>query len=308
MKSIPLAIVGLGKIARDQHLPAIAANGEFELVGVASPVDQLSTVASHADLPTLLKAVPSLQAVALCTPPQVRYQLARFALEQGLHVLLEKPPCVTVSEAHALVELAHRRGVALLAAWHSRFAPAVEPARIWAAAQALDSVNVSWMEDVRVWHPGQSWIWKAGGQGVFDPGINALSILTRIVPGRLMLQKAALRFPENRDTPIAAHLELVSTHGVPVVAELDFLHAGEPQWQIELRSSSARCRLLMGGNALSVDGHTIPLAEPAEYRSVYAHFAHLVRERALDVDLAPLQLVADAFLCGQRFAVAPFIE
>jgi hypothetical protein len=30
--------------------------------------------------------------------------------------------------------------------------------------------------------------------------------------------------------------------------------------------------------------------------------------RAIDVDSAPLQLVADAFLCGRRIEVEPFIE
>jgi D-galactose 1-dehydrogenase len=308
MTPVPLAIVGLGKIAHDQHLPAILANGEFKLAGVASPEGQLENVPSHVDLPTLLKAVPSLQAIAVCTPPQVRYQIARFALERGLHVLLEKPPCVTVSEAQALVELAQRHKVALLAAWHSRFAPAVEPMRIWAAARMLSSVAVSWKEDVRIWHPGQSWIWRAGGQGVFDPGINALSILTRIVPGRLTVQHALLSFPKNSDTPIAASLHLLSANGVPVTVELDFLHAGEPEWQIDLRSTLGRCQLSMGGNALSVDGHTVLIPEPAEYRGVYAHFAQLVRERALDIDLAPLQLVADSYLCGQRSEVAPFVE
>jgi D-galactose 1-dehydrogenase len=45
-------------------------------------------------------------------------------------------------------------------------------------------VNVIWREDVRVWHPGQDWIWQPGGLGVFDPGINALSIITHILPAR----------------------------------------------------------------------------------------------------------------------------
>ena len=43
---------------------------------------------------------------------------------------------------------------------------------------------VTWKEDVRHWHPGQQWIWEAGGFGVFDPGINALSIVTKIMPDR----------------------------------------------------------------------------------------------------------------------------
>src|ERR1700752_1279773 len=103
MKKIRIAIVGLGKIARDQHLPSLAANDAFELVGVASPHHRLDGAPSFRSIEELLQAVPGITAVSLCTTPQVRYQIARHALEQGLHVLLEKPPGVTVSEVLALI-------------------------------------------------------------------------------------------------------------------------------------------------------------------------------------------------------------
>jgi hypothetical protein len=46
----------------------------------------------------------------------------------------------------------------------------------------------------------------------------------------------------------------------------------------------------------------------AEYPALYAHFAQLVRHRTVDADIAPLQLVADAFLCGHCIDVEPFVE
>ena len=59
---------------------------------------------------------------------------------------------------------------------------------------------------MRRWHPGQAWIWEPGGFGVFDPGINALSIATSIF-APFFLTAARLDFPENRDAPIAAALD-----------------------------------------------------------------------------------------------------
>ena len=94
----------------------------------------------------------------------------------------------------------------LFATWHSRFAHAVAPARAWLDGRTVRSARISWKEDVRHWHPGQAWIWQPAGFGVFDPGINALSILTEILPGAFMVREATLTFPENRDTPIAATL------------------------------------------------------------------------------------------------------
>lgn len=298
-----IAIIGLGKIARDQHVPTIAATDDFELVGIASPQGRLEGVPGFDDLPTLLDAVPGIEALALCTEPQLRCELARLGLERGLHVLLEKPPAATVSEALSLVELAQQRAVALVASWHSRHAPCVEPARAWLASRTILAASVHWQEDVRVWHPGQAWIWEAGGLGVFDPGINALSILTQLLPA-LVLRSAELRIPRNCETPVAASLALVSGGRVPVHMELDFQHPGEPRWDIEVQTDRGVLTLARGGAAMAVDGTPVPVADAAEYRGVYAHFAQHVRSGSIDLDVTPLQLAADAFLCGRRIEVA----
>jgi D-galactose 1-dehydrogenase len=59
---------------------------------------------------------------------------------------------------------------------------------------------------------------------------------------------------------------------------------------------------------MHVDGKAVIQEPDSEYASLYAHFAPLVRERRLDVDLAAFRLVADAFMCGRRVTVDPFIE
>ena len=305
---IKIAIVGLGKIARDQHIPSLRSSDAFELIAVASPHHQLDGMPSFGDLPSLLHAVPEVEAVALCTTPQVRYELARYALEQGRHVLLEKPPGVTVSEVLALVDLAKQRGVGLFASWHSRHARAVEPARVWLAGRKILGATITWKEDVRVWHPGQPWIWQAGGLGIFDPGINALSIVTRIFPGSLALKRAELSYPRNCETPIAARLLLTDSHGAAAQAEMDFRQTGPQTWDVDVDTDAGRLRLSSGGAALTIDDRAVETVASSEYGSLYAHFATLVRARAIDVDCAPLQLVADAFLCGRRVEVEPFVE
>jgi D-galactose 1-dehydrogenase len=308
MHKIKIAIVGLGKIARDQHVPLLATSDKFELVAVASPHSKLDRVRCYGSIEALLQAEPDVSAVALCTTPQVRYETARHALERGRHVLLEKPPGATISEVHALVEVAERQGIALFASWHSRHAAAVEPARTWLAKRKILGVSVAWKEDVRVWHPGQAWIWKAGGLGVFDPGINALSILTRIIPGTLILKDAELSYPSNCETPIAARLLLTDSHGTPVRVELDFLHVGPQQWDIAVDTDGGRLTLSMGGTLMRVDGDIVPMAQNSEYSNLYDHFATLVHSRRIDADVAPFQLVADALLCGRRINVAPYVE
>lgn len=308
MSPIKLAIVGLGKIARDQHLPSLAANPNYQLVAVASPNNKLDGVPSYPNIETLLREQPGVEAVSLCTTPQVRYDIARYALEQNRHVMLEKPPGATLNEVAALMDLAQQRQLALFATWHSREAAAVEPARDWLVGRTIRNVQVTWKEDVRVWHPGQAWIWRAGGLGVFDPGINALSIITRILPQPLVLKDAELSFPSNCETPIAAQLSLQGPGGLPVRAEFDFRQTGPQSWDIDVDTDDGHLRLAKGGSEMFVDGKPMVQAPDREYANLYARFAPLVRERRMDVDLAAFRLVADAFMCGRRIIVDPFIE
>jgi len=308
MSTIKIALVGIGKIARDQHVPALKGNPAFELVAAASPHHQLDGVRNFKDVQSLLAAIPDVDAIAVCTPPQVRYDIARYALEHGRHVLLEKPPGATLNEVSALIDIAERRKVSLFATWHSREAAAVERAREWLATRRVQRALVTWKEDVRVWHPGQTWIWKAGGLGVFDPAINALSIMTRIFPSALVLRDAELAFPSNCEAPIAGKILLTQDDGAEVRMELDFLQTGPQTWDIEVETDQGRLLLSKGGSVMRIDDQPVFEAPEREYPNLYARFETLVRKREIDVDVAPLRLVADAFMCGRRVTVAPFVQ
>ena len=71
--AIGVALVGVGKIARDQHIPSIAANPAFRLVAAASRSAEVDGVANFGTLDELLADATGVDAVALCTPPQVRH-------------------------------------------------------------------------------------------------------------------------------------------------------------------------------------------------------------------------------------------
>ncbi|WP_425902603.1 Gfo/Idh/MocA family protein [Agrobacterium radiobacter] len=308
MSATKLAIVGVGKIVRDQHLPAIAGNPDFELICTASRHGTVDGVASYGTIEAMLEAVPAIDAVSLCMPPQYRYEAAYAALNAGKHVFLEKPPGATLSEVQDLVRLADSKGLSLFASWHSRYAPAVEAAKAFLASTKIDSVHVIWKEDVRHWHPNQAWIWQAGGLGVFDPGINALSIITHILPHALFLTKATLEFPENRDAPIAADLHFSDVTQTPVHAEFDWRQTGKQSWDIVAETAAGRMVLSEGGAKLSINGEE-KLSEPErEYPALYERFSGIIKAGRSDVDLAPLTHVADAFLLGRHKFVDSFYD
>jgi D-galactose 1-dehydrogenase len=306
MSPLRIAIVGYGKIARDRHVPAIQATQGVVLSAVADPNASLSGVPHAATLDELLRNGLPVDAVALCTPPQLRRDLAAMALAAGKHVMLEKPPGATVGEIGPLLTAATAARRTLFATWHSRFASAVEPARLLLAGRRITAVRISWKEDVRVWHPGQAWIWQPGGLGVFDPGINGLSILTRILPQPLFVTSADLAFPANRDAPIAARLAISDAAGLPISADFDFRQTGPQTWNIHVDTDEGPVVLSSGGAKLSVDGVQRVEAVKAEYAALYRRFLELAAAGDSDVDLTPFQLVADAFLLGRRRTVEPF--
>ncbi|MGO2242226.1 MAG: Gfo/Idh/MocA family protein [Halomonas sp.] len=305
---INLGLVGVGKIARDQHLPAIAATPNCRLTAVADPHAELDDVPCYANLDAMLDAHPEISAVAICTPTHWRYSQARAALLRGKHVLLEKPPGATLSEVEHLITFAGEQGVSLFAAWHSRFAPGVAQAKQWLAQRQVQRVMIEWKEDVRVWHPGQAWIWQPGGMGVFDPGINALSIATEILPQPFFLHQAQLLMPSNAQTPIAAGLTFTDPRGAVIEAAFDFRQTGPQIWDVHIDSDGSRLSLTQGGCRLVIDDELIIEAEEREYPGLYAHFLDLVANGRSEVDVAPLRQVADAFLYGHRETTDAFIE
>ncbi|GHC15136.1 dehydrogenase [Kushneria pakistanensis] len=303
-----IAIAGFGKIAKDQHLPALSDNQDLELIAIASRNATLDGVENHEDLASLLSALPELDAVALCTPPQVRYSQAVAAIEAGKHVLLEKPPGVSLSEVEDLVRRAEQKGVTLYATWHAREAAGVEKAREWLSTRRVTRVDIQWREDVRQWHPGQQWVWEPGGLGVFDPGINALSIATHILPEAFFLREATLEVPENCQSPIGATLEFTDVHDTPIHADFDWRQTGPQTWQITVDTDDGTLVLDSGGSQLSINGERVVDGEDIEYAGLYRRFAELIREGRSDVDVAPFRHVADAFLLGRRQSVEAFVE
>jgi D-galactose 1-dehydrogenase len=304
MARMKVALAGIGKIAIDQHVPAIQASPDWELAATVSRKGRVEGARGFTSIEEMLGACPDISVVSLALPPVPRYAYAEAALKAGRHVMLEKPPGATLAEVHALLAMAAAEGLTLYATWHSRMAHAVAPAKAWLAGKTVTRAHIIWREDVRKWHPGQDWVFEPGGMGVFDPGINALSILTEILPAPVHLRSARLEFPSNRQTPIAAQLVFSGQ----VTADFDWRQEGPQTWDIEVKTDGGTLALRMGGNVLEIDGKPVAGTNTimGEYPALYARMAELVRTGTSDVDLAPMVHVADAMTLGERIVVEPF--
>ena len=307
--TLRLGLVGLGQIARNRHVPSIAASADFTLAALADPRggDAVAGVAIAPDHRAML-ADASIDAVVLCTPPAARFAIAREALLAGKHVVLEKPPAATMGEAAALAQLAAREKRVLFATWHSQYNTAVEEARRFLAGKKLASFRVDWNEDFRKYHPDQSWIWESVGLGVFDMGINALSVISRLFANPPYVRAAELRIAENHAAPLSAVLQFGSLDGDGAMEmHMDWGHTGPDQREIRIATQCGHSlELLESGGKLVIDGAVVVEEKRAEYPMLYARFAELVQRGRSDVDLVPLQMTLDALALGRRTVLPRF--
>ena len=304
--TLKVGLVGIGAIARNQHIPVMRGRDDIELVAAASRSASVDGLPCYPDIEAMLEAEPSIGAVSLCAPPAPRYAMAKAAIARGRHVMLEKPPGATLSEVAELEALAREAGVTLHATWHSRHAPAVEPMRERLAGAEIVRVECVWRESVRRWHPGQDWIWQPGGFGVLDPGINALSILTHVLPRPFRCRDATLHVPENAQTPIAVDATFADADAAPLSMTLDWREEGDQTWDIRVETNGGKLHLRDGGAKLLADGETIVDEPEREYAGVYDRFLALVAKGESDVDVAPLRHVADIMMLGGRETVERF--
>jgi predicted dehydrogenase len=307
LKPIRIAIIGFGKIAADQHLPSITANPRLELVASSSRSGN-GVGRTFTDWREMIRTVEGLEAVAITTPPEPRYEIARECMLAGLHCLLEKPPTTGLAQIHDLACMAEAQRVTLMTTWHAQHHATVDAAAKALAGKRIASMEIRWHEDVRKWHPGQQWVWEPGGFGVFDPGINAFSIATKIFPGSFFVQAAELSVPSNAQTPIAVDAVFTSPAADgPITASLDWRRTEGEEWTITVRTTDGMTvRLEAGGAVLRIGDQVQEDSGMGEYPDIYRQFVELIDQRSSLVDVAPLRLVADCLLIVKRTEVEPF--
>ena len=125
---IRLGIIGTGRIAK-KFISELTSIPAFELVGVynpntASAMRFCEGAASLRVFKSLAELCESIDAVYIASPHPTHYEYCRFSLEEGLHVLCEKPMAVSANEVVELYDLAKERDLVLLEGIKTAFYPA----------------------------------------------------------------------------------------------------------------------------------------------------------------------------------------
>jgi predicted dehydrogenase len=266
------------------------------------------TGGQYASLGDMLKAQPEIAAISIASPTMTHAALAREAMEAKRHVLLEKPPTTTLAELQDLRQLAAAQRLVLCTGFHARHNPAVEQTRALladASAARPDHIAIEWREDFDRWHPGQTWPWKEGGFGVFDPGINALSILCHILPEtEFKVQSARFDMPAGSATPSRVEMRLGFEGGSGHVV-FEWRKGGTDVWDIAVQRPTGAGRretlLLHNVRTLMRNGEVIiPAGPDEEYAGVYREFAAALASGTSQASTRELAIIEAADAIAER--------
>lgn len=127
MSKLRIGIIGVGGIAQSRHIPAFQNFGEDCVIAAVSDVnkERAQEVASNHNIEKVFEDYHDMfkhvDAVCICTPNKFHAEITVAALENGVHVLCEKPMALTAEECERMLEASKRTGKVLAIAYHYRF-------------------------------------------------------------------------------------------------------------------------------------------------------------------------------------------
>lgn len=173
-QKIKFAVVGCGHIGK-RHAEMISRNADCELVALCDvkPKGELGLDAYDVpffnDIQAMLKAVPGVDVVNICTPNGLHIPLSMAALEHGKHVVCEKPMGLSKADCEDLLSMALQKNRQVFGVMQNRYSPPSQWIKEMVERKRLGDiflvqVNCYWNRDERYYKKG-GWKGTAGLDG-----------------------------------------------------------------------------------------------------------------------------------------------
>ena len=194
---VRVGVIGTGAIAKYRHLPEYASREDVEIVALCDILENKAVKAAkrfgvdenkvYTDYKEML-AKEKLDAVSVCLPNYLHAEVTIFALNQGLHVLVEKPMATSVKEADAMISAAKKNNKVLMVGQNQRLAPLHVLAK-----KIIDSGMLGKVYTFRTvfghagpehWSPSGSWFFdkqKAFAGSLADLGVHKIDLVQFIL-------------------------------------------------------------------------------------------------------------------------------
>jgi myo-inositol 2-dehydrogenase/D-chiro-inositol 1-dehydrogenase len=147
MKKVNIAIFGVGRIGKI-HLKNLLRFPGVNVVAVADthyPADDFKKEFKEvffSSNPEEVLALPTVEAVLICTPTSSHAAMIELALQSGKHIFCEKPVDLSLERTKALVDMANQSGVKLMLGFNRRFDPDFLQARKSIQAGRIGDIQI----------------------------------------------------------------------------------------------------------------------------------------------------------------------
>ena len=213
-KKVRVGLIGCGGNMRNAHIPRLQADGAVALAAVADTAQEPARLlmekwgtetAYYADYRKMVRD-EDLAAVLISSPHSTHYAQVRYALERGVHVLVEKPLTIGARKARVLVGLARKKRRMLVVSYQRNFMPPHAYARELVKQGALGRINGVVAYVTQHWGGGKGWrmVPELSGGGMFmDTGSHLVSSLLWIT-GLQPVEVSAFMDNRGKDVDIDA--------------------------------------------------------------------------------------------------------
>lgn len=261
---VRFGIIGCGRIAQS-HLSALATLEEAKLtVAVESRKAAGQAVAEeHAcalfDDYRDPKVIEQVDAVIICTPPNLHAEVARHFLERGVHVLCEKPLTVESAQARKLVELSREKDLILMMASKFRYvddiikAKAIVESGILGRIVLYENTFCSKINMADRWNANRQ---VSGGGVLIDNGSHSVDI-ARYLLGPIMDVQAQNGLPaQGLDVEETVRVQFLTQGGVIGMIDLSWSITKETPHYVQVFGSDGTLQVGWSGSQYRQDGNS----------------------------------------------------
>jgi len=272
------ALIGCGAISRN-HIHALQDLPDAKLLALCDIRKEAAEKLSAEEglsLPIytdyqemLLKEKPD--AVHICTPHHLHAEMAVFALDQGIHVFLEKPVCITPEEMEEVVAAEKRSSAVLCTCFQNRFNASVKKA--WELILSGEAGKVLGARGFVTWNRGGAYYtespWRGkiateGGSVLMNQSIHTLDLMLGFLgtPDKVQGAIGNYHTAEYNDTEDTAHLYMTFPEGQVGLFYATTAYCVSSKIELEIVCENMTLRFV--GDKLLVDGEPVITTQPGK--------------------------------------------
>jgi scyllo-inositol 2-dehydrogenase (NADP+) len=232
MNKIRISCIGSGWVVSNRHIPSLSKNSKYEIVAIVGRQEaKLKKLAETYKIPKYYTGdatkntewLKNCDAVMIGVDPFHHYELAKFCLTNGKHVLMEKPFTTSIEKSKELVELAEKMKLKFAIVHNMQYSRAI--VNLDKDIQHGRIGPIKGIHAMQFGNPQRrlpSWYDKLPWGLYFDESPHLLYLLDKYGEGLTLINAVKFNSTTNLNTPALVTANFMTNIGVPASLYLNF--------------------------------------------------------------------------------------